>query len=75
MKITPQHYDTLKTKMDKVINDNIKAEYKKAGLSKAGLAWDALHASVPSSFICKDLYEYLNDSHIETAILGIVGEY
>ena len=75
MKITTQHYDKLKTEMDKVVNDDVKATYKANGLSKIRFAWDVLHAIVPIDFVCKDLYEYLDDSHINTAILRIVGKY
>lgn len=72
--MTQQHYDTLKAGMAKVIDVDIRASYETAGLSRTRFAWDALYASVPSSFICKKLYKYLDDSHIEAAILRIVGE-
>ena len=44
-------------------------EYSAAGLSEVRFVWDLFHAS---KYPSRDLYRYLNDSHIETALLRIV---
>jgi len=51
---------------------NIKDKYKLAGLTKERFAWDILWES---KFDVSPLYDYLNDSHIQTALFKIVGEY
>lgn len=75
MKITKQHYNTLKTAMDKIINDDIKSDYKKADLSKTRFAWDIAYSSGLGNFIWNNLYEYLDGWDINTALLKIVGKY
>lgn len=79
MKIKPEHYEVLKTKMQKTLDDNlgIKERYKRKGLSKERFAWDICYATQSdlTSFICGILYKYLDDSHIQTALFKIIGEY
>jgi hypothetical protein len=36
--------------------------------------WDLCHASGLTSWICKELYPYANDSHIDTALKAIMKE-
>lgn len=74
MKMKKEHYEQIKTAMEKVMarEPDSKEKYKKANLSKTRYAWDAFHITCFSSNV---LYEYLNDDHITTALLKIVGEY
>lgn len=82
MKMKKEHYEKIKKAMEEAIAKYPKEKefYKEQNFSKERYAWDIYHASVidgiPSSkYSCKVLYEYLNDSHITTALLRIVGEY
>ncbi len=38
------------------------------------LRWDLLYIAVPVRWICDNLYPYLDDSHIDTALRAIMGE-
>lgn len=74
MKIKPQHYAALKERIEEILekDSNIKNSYKAAGFSKERLAWDLFHVS---RMDVKMLYTYLNDSHIQTALFKIIGNY
>ena len=69
MKITVQHYNYLKEKMKNTILNNI-------GFTNTEnrFAWDCLWNSVPSQWVCDNLYPYLNDENIESALKKIVKE-
>ena len=74
MKIKPEHFEKLKTDCLQVMHDNpdAKEEYKVAGLSEKRFRWDLLYAAKLSPWICDNLYSYLNDEHIDTALRKIV---
>ena len=74
MKMKAEHYNHLehcvKTKLgslnltiDQAINKCIESGY-----SPKAARWYLLHGSGLTSFVCKTLYEYLNDEHIDTAL-------
>ena len=71
MKITQADYNELKGKIITVFNKDTQAEYKKAGLSDMRFRWDCFHAA---NCYKKELYEYLNDTHIDTALKSIIAE-
>lgn len=83
MKIKQEHYNFLKEKMKvtlhskgltgkQIINDYI---IKKIGNDHTKRAcFDVLYASNLSNFICKELYSYMNDDHIYSAIKKIMQE-
>jgi len=57
----------------------VRADYKKSGLSDVRFSWDLMHFAGVD--VCKlkstmgpatNLYDYLNDSHINTALKAIV---
>lgn len=82
MKIKQEHYEVLKQGMDKVnkLHPGAKIYYADKGLSAMRFRWDCLHCaermgSVPSDFICKVLYKYLDDTHIDTALKSITASY
>jgi hypothetical protein len=67
MKMTPEHYNTMKTKIDKFIESAgiaLILEYK-ANHSDMRFRWDLFHHA-----FCFDsaTYQYLNDDHIDTAL-------
>lgn len=76
MKMRPDQYADIRAAMTRKLGEvpQAFAEYETAGLSRVRLAWDVLRASIGDKGICA-LYSYLNDTHIQTAILKIVNEY
>ena len=75
MKMTAEHFDIIAKRIKETFPApalaSIYVDYKKQGLSDMRFRWDLLHAAVSSSFICSDLYSYLNDGHIDTALRKI----
>jgi hypothetical protein len=75
MKILPDHYQQLEkailTYADKYGGlEYLKKEYDKDGLSPMRLRWDLMFgANLPSADL--PLYDYLDDSHIDTALRRI----
>lgn len=85
MKITQKDYQGLKQAIEKAIQDqdlNINqlwVDYSNLGFSEMRFRWDLFHLSrvrigdknCPGDF---NLYDYLNDNHIDTALKNIVKE-
>ena len=76
MKMKDDHFNYMKQQVNKVLNDNpdLYAQYKKAGLSDMRFNWDLLYRANLNKWICDTLYDYLNDTHIDTAIRKITGK-
>jgi hypothetical protein len=89
MKITPEHYEFIKSAIQKnfpdvsLVNAHrtfIETEWKRENhkLEKENvekrLRWDLLLLSVPSAWICANIYKYAADPHIDTALKQIVKE-
>jgi hypothetical protein len=76
MKIRKEHYDHLKNYMRVTYAQNIEAinTYENLGLSPKRLRWDILWGAVRSQWICTNLYPYLDDEHIDTALRNIMCE-
>lgn len=80
MKIKPEHFKILKDACEIVIakHPDTYAQYQAEGLSNMRFNWDVLHASCiegvsGNAWICRNLYDYLNDEHINTALARILG--
>lgn len=71
MKITQADYNEMRDKIKTVFNKDKQAEYKKAGLSDMRYRWDCFHAA---NCYKKELYDYLHDEHIDTALRSIISE-
>jgi len=72
MKIRPEHYDELKAALS-VISPTVKARYRKEGLSDERYRWDCYwYVCDNGLFKPETLYNYLNDSHIDTALRNIL---
>ena len=81
MKMTTEHYNYIKERIDKVIAENpgVVESYKNNDFPRAELTkdktkrfcFDLLRASVPSKWICDELYPYIADPHIYTALKRI----
>jgi hypothetical protein len=82
MKIKKEHYDHLKNEiaafvarkgMD-VINSHIaacRADDRVKNLTTR-VCFDLMHAAGLTNYICDNLYNYMNDDHLETALRHIV---
>jgi hypothetical protein len=78
MKITRTHYDTLCIAMSHTISTNPRMldEYRSQGLSEKRYRWDLLRMTTVAGidgirWICDNLYDYMNDDHIDTALRRI----
>jgi len=74
MKMKKEHYDKIKKALSPLIASN-KENYKREGLSKVRFAWDLFYACPLPLEVRQDIYQYLNDSHIQTALFRIIGDY
>ena len=77
MKITSEHYAILAAAIDLVMAKypNIENTYVENGLSKKRFRWDILRASglLSNSEFMNNIYNYLNDEHIDTALQHYFG--
>ncbi len=89
MKIKPEHYATVKLSIETLIKSFVETHGSQAldryalrlKDSKAQVRdmqkrfrWDLLYTAVSSNWICDNLYSYMDDSHIDTALRSIVDE-
>lgn len=74
LKIKPTHYAEIAASLDAVADkvSAAKPEYQAKGWSDMRLRWDAFRfAKVggnSTSWLCSNLYPYLNDAHIDSAL-------
>ena len=80
MKIKTEHYKEMLNVLSKVDKDAarkhkeaLKQDARVKDVEKR-LRWDLLYAAKLSPWICDNLYPYLNDSHIDTALKSIINE-
>lgn len=79
MKIKKEHYDymfkCINENKDKLpyIKENAVANPKVKDIDKY-IRWAAISYFVGSKWICDNLYSYLNDTHIDTALRQIMKE-
>lgn len=80
MKMKLEHYDYIKSALS--VNAEFIPQYRefiiKEGRSKdieKRLRWDLLHNSVSSLWVCENLYPYLDDTHIDTALRFIMQDF
>jgi hypothetical protein len=88
MKIKEEHYDVLKKAISGVLQSHPMAdrEYHTRGLSAKRYRWDLLHAAkvricdtrnafgTEPNAIYFPVYDYLDDTHIDTALRAVVRE-
>ena len=72
MKITSAHFETLSLALGSVDTPERRAAYREANLTTRRYQWDLIRAAGLMSWLCDNLYKYLNDSHIQTALNRIV---
>ena len=78
MKMKAEHFETLKQAVDKALtaNPNAVQRYERGEFLRsdkvkdvqARFNGDLLRAAVTPTWICDELYPYLNHSHIQTAM-------
>lgn len=78
MKMTLEHYNYLKDCIGKLdIHEErlalLNSNRQPKDFDKR-LRWDCLYKAVPSKYICDNLYPYLDDTHIDTALRSIFKE-
>ena len=84
MKITKEHFDHLQVSINEILtkyNDHgqLVAEYEHGLFSRSEktkdlqrrFCADLLYGAGLNGFVCKELYPYLNDDHIYTALKAI----
>ena len=78
MKMTSEHYNYLLSEIESLLDrhkidsmDTVKADYESKGLSMKRMRWDLVYYAKLSPWICDNLYGYLNDDHIDTALRRI----
>ena len=71
MKITKEDYEALNQACLKVLETypDVRGIYIRAGSTFTRFSWDVMRAS---KYDCINLYHYLNDSHIDTALSKIL---
>ena len=78
MKIIPTHLIELASRVLPFDTEENRADYKARGLTDKRYRWDLTYCQNvdnPESatrFICDILYDYLDDSHIDTALKHII---
>jgi len=80
MKIKPEHFDFLKQVIAKGDTDSNRNLYVAAEMTDKRYRWDVLRYSMNLEFpgqssmkwVCDNLYPYLNDDHIDTALRNII---
>lgn len=85
MKINKEDYARLETLVNATLEKNptAKAAYIAKGLSRTRFCWDTWHVTidrvmrekVEDYLWMRGLHDRLNDSHIETALKAITGDY
>ena len=81
LKIRPEHFELIKNKIKSIGADKIATHKtflqspenprKPKDLEKR-LRWDCLKNVIDSKWICDNLYSYLNDDHIDSALRQIM---
>lgn len=80
MKMKPEHYAYMKAEIAKLDRERIAshktalaADHRVKDLNKR-LRWDLSYAAKLTPWICDNLYSYLDDTHVDTALRSIVRE-
>lgn len=77
MKMKDADYDRLRKRIESwlkakgVLLDELKERYKTAGYSMKRMRWDLVYGSDQMRFVVDELYKYLDDEHIDTALRKI----
>lgn len=80
MKITPNHYNQMKQAIEAIPTElkymhfeSLKLDNRVKDINKR-FRWDCFNCAGLTQFACDNLYSYLNDAHIDTALKSIIPE-
>ena len=76
MKMTLEHYNQVKAAIASIPRELV-LEHKSKELGKdkdMRFRWDLFIAAKLSTFASDELYQYLNDDHIDTALKSVIKE-
>ena len=71
MKITQEHYDHMYRVMMDYSKTPLLSSYTKSGLTEKQWRWDWAIKAGLIKWICDNLYPYMNDDNIDTALRKI----
>ena len=79
MKITQEHYDYIKNAIAPFVSDidamkEIISNDSRVKDAEKRLRWDFTYKAKLSTWMCDNLYSYMNDNHIDTALKSIMKE-
>ena len=79
MKIQPAHYAHMLNEIKAIApkfaaHRELLIQEGKAKDIEKRLRWDALYAAMSSRWVCENLYPYMDDTHIDTALRAIMKE-
>jgi hypothetical protein len=80
MKMKHEHYNHIRESFEKhahwipLTRESIAKENKAKDYDKR-LRWDMLYIAVGSRWICDNIYSYLDDTHIDSALRAIMRQY
>ena len=78
MKIKTEHYETMRAAILANSEAPTLLDYRSHGLSEKRWRWDLSYAarlpdgSSLTSFICREVYPYANDEHVDTALRKVL---
>lgn len=72
LKITEDHFNYLRDKILPYDAQIGRVKYRLGGYSNKRYRWDLLSAAGLTGFLCDELYKYLYDSHVDSALQRIV---
>lgn len=73
MKMRGEHYAHLERAISPLDTEERRAKYRAYDFTAKRYRWDLLYQAKLSQWICDNLYPYLNDDHIDTALRKICG--
>jgi len=75
MKIKPENFNKLKNAIEGILtkNPNMLQHYQELGYSTMRYRWDLYHAVNINNYMGANLYKYLNDDNIDSALRKITG--
>jgi len=71
MKMREEHYAYLQKAIAPLDTEELRSYYRNAGLSDKRYRWDLHYRAGLAKWTCDELYPYLNDDHIDTALRKI----
>jgi hypothetical protein len=75
MKMKFEHFEFIKNAVQPFDTDQKRKEYALASFTHKRYRWDIVYEARLSTWICDNLYSYLNDDHIDTALRKIVHDF